>query len=68
MLVLGVSARYIRAERTGPLASPPFYGEESVHMVTPAKFMLALIAGIAMLVVIGAMVLGPDTGHFAGWK
>jgi len=37
-------------------------------MVTPAKFMLALIAGIAMLVVIGAMVLGPDTGHFASWK
>jgi len=37
-------------------------------MVTPAKFMLALIAGVAMLVVIGAMVLGPDTGHFVSWK
>jgi|GEM_PF-2611084 len=34
-------------------------------MVTPAKFMLALLAFIAMMVVIGAMVIGPDTGHFA---
>jgi hypothetical protein len=34
-------------------------------MVTPGKFMLALIAGVAMLVVIGLMVVLPDTGHFA---
>jgi hypothetical protein len=34
-------------------------------MVTPAKFMLALLAFVAMLVVIGAMVLLPDTGHYA---
>jgi hypothetical protein len=26
---------------------------------------LAVLAFIAMLVVIGAMVVGPDTGHFA---
>ncbi len=35
-------------------------------MVTPAKFMLALLACIAMLIVIGAMVVLPETGHFAG--
>jgi len=34
-------------------------------MVTPAKFMLAILAFIAMLIVIGAMVLLPDTGHYA---
>ena len=34
-------------------------------MVTPAKFMLAILAFVAMLIVIGAMVLLPDTGHFA---
>jgi hypothetical protein len=34
-------------------------------MVTPAKFMLALLAFVAMLIVIGAMVVLPDTGHFA---
>jgi hypothetical protein len=34
-------------------------------MVTPAKFMLAILAFIAMLIVIGAMVVLPDTGHYA---
>jgi hypothetical protein len=34
-------------------------------MVTPGKFFLALLAGIAMLVVIGLMVVLPDTGHYA---
>ncbi|MEA2194348.1 MAG: hypothetical protein QOG42_782 [Solirubrobacteraceae bacterium] len=34
-------------------------------MVTPAKFMLALLAFIAMLIVIGAMALFPETGHYA---
>jgi hypothetical protein len=34
-------------------------------MVTPAKFLLAVLAFIAMLVVIGAMVLFPETGHYA---
>jgi hypothetical protein len=34
-------------------------------MVTPAKFMLAILAFIAMLIVIGAMVLFPETGHYA---
>ncbi len=34
-------------------------------MVTPLKFTLALVAFLAMLAVIGAMVLLPDTGHFA---
>ncbi len=34
-------------------------------MVTPGKFLLAILACIAMLVVIGAMVVLPDTGHFA---
>lgn len=34
-------------------------------MVTPAKFLLAILAFIAMLAVIGAMVILPDTGHFA---
>jgi hypothetical protein len=34
-------------------------------MVTPAKIMLAILAFIAMLIVIGAMVVLPDTGHFA---
>jgi hypothetical protein len=27
--------------------------------------LLAILAFIAMLVVIGAMIIGPDTGHFA---
>ena len=34
-------------------------------MVTPAKFMLAILAFIAMLIVIGAMAFLPDTGHYA---
>ena len=34
-------------------------------MVTPGKFLLAILAGIAMLVVIGLMVVLPHTGHFA---
>jgi hypothetical protein len=34
-------------------------------MVTPGKFMLAILAFIAMLIVIGAMALLPDTGHYA---
>lgn len=34
-------------------------------MVTPGKFMLAILAAVAMLVVIGAMVIGPETGHYA---
>lgn len=34
-------------------------------MVTPAKFMLAILAFIAMLIVIGAMALLPETGHYA---
>jgi len=34
-------------------------------MVTPGKFMLAVLACIAMLIVIGAMVLFPETGHYA---
>ena len=34
-------------------------------MVTPAKFMLAILAFIAMMVVIGLMVVLPDTGHYA---
>jgi len=34
-------------------------------MVTPAKFLLAVLAFIAMLLVIAAMALLPDTGHFA---
>ena len=34
-------------------------------MVTPAKFMLAILAFIAMLIVIGAMVVLPETGHYA---
>jgi hypothetical protein len=34
-------------------------------MVTPGKFFLAILACIAMLIVIGAMVVGPDTGHYA---
>jgi hypothetical protein len=34
-------------------------------MVTPAKFTLALLAFVGMLIVIGAMVLAPDTGHYA---
>jgi hypothetical protein len=29
---------------------------------------LAILAGVACLVVIGAMVIGPDTGHFASIK
>ena len=34
-------------------------------MVTPGKFMLAILAAIAMLIVIGAMVVLPETGHYA---
>ena len=34
-------------------------------MVTPAKFMLAILAFVAMLIVIGAMVILPETGHYA---
>jgi hypothetical protein len=34
-------------------------------MVTSGKFLLAVLAAIAMLVVIGLMVVLPDTGHFA---
>jgi hypothetical protein len=34
-------------------------------MVTPAKLLLAILVGIAMLVVIGLMVVLPRTGHFA---
>ena len=34
-------------------------------MVTPGKFLLAVLAAIAMLVVIGLMVVLPDTGHYA---
>ncbi len=34
-------------------------------MVTPAKFLLAILAFIAMLAIIGAMVILPETGHFA---
>jgi hypothetical protein len=39
--------------------------EAQFFMVTPAKFMLAILAFIAMLIVIGAMVLFPETGHYA---
>ncbi|MEA2157282.1 MAG: hypothetical protein QOE11_3422 [Solirubrobacteraceae bacterium] len=35
-------------------------------MVTPTYLLFAVLAFIAMMVVIGAMVIGPDTGHFAG--
>ncbi len=34
-------------------------------MVTPAKFMLALLCFVLMLLVILAMALLPDTGHYA---
>jgi hypothetical protein len=34
-------------------------------MVTPGYLLLAVLAAIAMLVVIGLMVALPDTGHFA---
>jgi hypothetical protein len=34
-------------------------------VVTPTYLLLAILAGIACLVLIGAMVVGPDTGHFA---
>lgn len=34
-------------------------------MVTPAKFMLAVLCFIAMMLVLAAMVLLPDTGHYA---
>lgn len=34
-------------------------------MVTPGKFLLAILACIAMLAVIGAMVVLPETGHYA---
>ena len=34
-------------------------------MVTPGKFMLAVLAFVAMLIVIGAMVMLPETGHYA---
>jgi hypothetical protein len=35
-------------------------------VVTPTYLLLAVLAFIAMLVVIGAMVVEPNTGHFAG--
>jgi hypothetical protein len=34
-------------------------------VVTPTYLLFAILALIAMLIVIGAMVIGPDTGHFA---
>lgn len=34
-------------------------------MVTPGKFFIAILAFIAMLAVIGAMVILPETGHYA---
>lgn len=34
-------------------------------MVTPTNFLFAVLAFIAMLVVIGLMVVLPDTGHYA---
>ena len=34
-------------------------------MVTPSNFMFAVLAFIAMLVVIGLMVVLPETGHYA---
>ena len=34
-------------------------------MVTPGKFLLAFLAFIAMMAVIAAMTLFPETGHFA---
>jgi len=34
-------------------------------MVTPAKFMLALLCCVLMLIVILAMAFLPDTGHFS---
>jgi hypothetical protein len=37
-------------------------------VVTPTYLLFAILAAVAMLVVIGAMVLGPDTGHFASIK
>jgi hypothetical protein len=37
-------------------------------VVTPTYLLFAILAFIAMLVVIGAMVIGPDTGHFASLK
>jgi hypothetical protein len=35
-------------------------------VVSPTYLLFAVLAFIAMLIVIGAMVIGPDTGHFAG--
>lgn len=35
-------------------------------MVTPTYLLFAILAFLAMMIVIAAMVLGPDTGHFAG--
>jgi hypothetical protein len=43
----------------------PIVHKRRRSMVTPGKFVLALLAGIAMLVVIGLMVVLPDTGHYA---
>jgi hypothetical protein len=37
-------------------------------VVTPTYLLFAVLAFIAMLVIIGAFVIGPDTGHFAGIK
>ena len=34
-------------------------------MVEPWKFMLAILAFIAMLVILALFVILPDTGHFA---
>ena len=35
-------------------------------MVTPGKFLLAIVAFVGMLVILALFVLLPDTGHFAG--
>ena len=39
--------------------------EAQFLMVTPGKFMLAILAFIAMLVILALFVLLPDTGHYA---
>jgi hypothetical protein len=58
--------RFASGERKiGPPALTSVLLEEEQHMVTPAKFMLAILAFIAMMVVIGLMVVLPDTGHYA---
>jgi hypothetical protein len=35
-------------------------------VVTPTYLLFAILAFLAMMIVIAAMVVGPDTGHFAG--